>query len=149
MRSALVLVLLLAALPSAASDFPEFMAGTWRTVVDGRTIEEHWSAEAGGIMLGTGRTIGRSGKASFEFLRIALHEGSLAYIAMPGGRSTTAFPLKSLTSDRAVFENLQHDFPKRLIYWRDGAKLCVRVEGDGATGESNDQWCWDRIPDGE
>ena len=40
-----------------------------------------------------------------------------------------AFPLKSFEGGRAVFEQLGHDFPQRVIYWPCEADLCARIEG--------------------
>lgn len=145
MRLAIALLATLS-FPLAAEEFPGWMAGTWRVDSGGTTVEEHWTDAAGGLMLGTNRTIGAGGRASFEFLRIAKHEGRLAYIAMPGGQPATVFPLKSLEGTRVVFENRAHDFPQRIIYWRDGERLCGRVEGREAAGDDSLQWCWERIP---
>ncbi len=30
---------------------------------------------------------------------------------------------------RVVFENTAHDFPQRIIYWKDGNDLRARIEG--------------------
>ncbi len=43
-------------------------------------------------------------------------EGSLVYIAQPGGNAPTEFVLTELTATRAVFENPRHDYPKRIVY---------------------------------
>ena len=43
----------------------------------------------------------------------------------------------------AVFENLAHDFPQRVIYRRCGEDLCARIEG--AMGKGQD-WRYARAP---
>jgi Domain of unknown function (DUF6265) len=54
----------------------------------------------------------------------------LTFYAQPGGASPpVGFPLESLGKRRAVFENPSHDFPQRVIYWREGDRLRARVEG--------------------
>ncbi|HJQ35741.1 MAG TPA: DUF6265 family protein [Thermoanaerobaculia bacterium] len=119
----------------ALSNYPAWMAGSWRA----GNVEEHWTAADGRMMIGMSKTAGEK-KTAFEFLRIAEVDGKLAYIAMPQGGTATVFPLKSSEASKVVFENLKHDFPQRILYWRDGEKLCARVEAaDSAQGE---QWCY-------
>ena len=143
MRSALASILLLVAASASAAEFPNFMTGRWKaTTPDGATVEEHWTTSDGGLMVGMNRTVNKKGRASFEFIRIAQHEGRLAYLAMPGAKPATVFPLKTLSATRVQFENLQHDFPQRIIYWRDGKKLCARVEGTINGKVEGEEWCW-------
>ena len=130
---------------AAAAAFPTFMKGSWRANLGGATVEEHWTSADGGLMVGMNRTVAPDGKTSFEFLRIQKKDGVVAYLAMPGGGPLTKFPLKSLTDSRVVFENVKHDFPQRVIYWRKNAQLCARVEGMMKGKLEGEEWCWDRI----
>jgi hypothetical protein len=115
-----------------------FMAGLWQGESAGGSTEEAWLPPRGGMMLGLGRTI-KAGRVEFEYLRIEEREGKLAYVASPQGQGATPFPLLSLTGTRVVFENLQHDFPKRIIYERKGDELTGSIEGDGGKRMS---WTW-------
>jgi hypothetical protein len=134
----------LVAARSYAADFPTWMAGSWASS-KGEGMEEHWTRPAGDIMLGMHRDLHASGKSSFEFLRIERREGALVYLAMPAGRPATPFPLKEMTASRITFENPQHDFPQRIIYWTEGKKrLCARVEGTIKGKDESEQWCWAR-----
>ncbi len=96
-------------------------------------------------MVGMHRDVRPSGKASFEFMRIEKKDGALVYQAMPGGRPPTPFALKESSAQRVVFENLQHDFPQRIIYRRESERLCARVEGTVGGKSENEQWCWRRF----
>jgi hypothetical protein len=40
------------------------------------------------------------------------------------------------------FENLAHDFPQRIIYWRADKNLCARVEGTIRGEKEGEEWCW-------
>ena len=53
---------------------------------------------------------------AFEYLRIVERDGSLVYIAQPGGKTATEFVLTEISPTRAVFENPRHDYPKRITY---------------------------------
>jgi hypothetical protein len=123
--------------------FPMFMTGSWKSESDGMRMEEHWTSAAGGLMLGMHRDVGR--KTSFEFLRIEQAEdGSLVYQAQPAGRPATPFKLKSMSESKVVFENADHDFPQRIIYWRKGQQLCGRVEGMIGGKLEAEESCWSR-----
>jgi hypothetical protein len=81
------------------------------------TTEERWTPPASGAMLAIGRTLSGPQMSSFEFLCIVEREGSLAYVAMPNGRSpATYFMLTNITADSATFENPQHDYPRLIRY---------------------------------
>jgi Domain of unknown function (DUF6265) len=68
-------------------------------------------------MLGMSRTLAGSRTVEFEFLRIEQREDGIYYVAQPKGRCpATDFKLTRAGAQEAVFENPQHDFPKRIIY---------------------------------
>jgi len=124
--------------PSA--DSLAWMSGHWTATIDGVQMEELWTAPRGGLLLGLHRDVRRDGRVSFEFMRIAEEDTGLVFIAQPSGRPPTRFPLTESSASRVVFANPAHDFPKRILYWRDGETLCASVEGD--TGDDAEQWCW-------
>jgi hypothetical protein len=95
-----------------------WITGDWQSPPGGRAlVEEHWTQPAGGSMLGMSRTVAGSRTAEFEFLRIEQREDGIYYVAQPKGRCpATDFKLTRAGAQEAVFENPQHDFPKRIIY---------------------------------
>ena len=82
---------------------------------------------------------------SFEFLRIEKTAAGIAYIAQPQGRPPTSFPLVESSANRVVFENKTHDFPQRIIYWRERDSLHARVEGPKNGREQAMEWTWMRV----
>jgi len=96
-----------------------WIAGTWSATMGAATVEEHWVL-ASNAMLGMGRTLSGDRMVSFEYLRIVAREDGIFYIAQPNGRSPTEFRLTMSDSTRVVFENPDHDFPKRIVYTRQG-----------------------------
>lgn len=107
------------------------MAGDWQTERGKAMIDEHWSHPAGGTMMGMSRTVAGGRTVEFEFLRIEERADGIFYVAQPNGGPPTDFKLVTLEKQRATFENLQHDFPQRIIYEKraDGS-LLARIEGD-------------------
>lgn len=89
--------------------------------------------------MATARTMRGSSVTSFEFLCIAERDGSLAYIALPDGRTTpTVFMLTQLTATSATFENPAHDFPKLIRYTHtaDGGLETMTAGAGGARAQT-------------
>ena len=99
-----------------------WISGDWQTAPGGRRqIEEHWTAVAGGSMMGMSRAVAGDKTVEFEYLRIEQRTDGIYYVAHPGARCPgTDFKLTSASATEAVFENPQHDFPKRIIYRKTG-----------------------------
>lgn len=110
-----------------------WMAGCWSIQSGQTTIEETWTTPAGGLMLGTSRTL-KAGKTVFhEFIRIEPVEGTLTYTPRVGSmEKPVVFKLIKQADGEVVFENLSHDFPQRVIYRRVLDGLAARVEGERA-----------------
>jgi len=116
--------------PPAAIDQMAWLKGCWIQAKPSGAVEELWMGPGGGVMLGLGRTLKDGKLREYEFVRIIETDGSLAYIAKPSGQDEATFPLKSLTPDEAVFENLAHDFPQRVVYRRQGPDAVTgQIEG--------------------
>ena len=83
------------------------------------------------------RTVAGGATKEFEYLRIVERPDGVFYIAHPGARSPgTEFKLTRSAEGEAVFENPQHDFPKRISYRRaaDGTLTAAVDGGEGTKG---------------
>jgi hypothetical protein len=66
----------------------------------------------------------------FEFLRVAVREGRLTYVAQPNGDPATSFALAPGENAReAVFANPAHDFPQRVVYRATPTGLLAWIDG--------------------
>jgi len=120
-----------------------WISGDWETTSGPLQIEEHWTRVAGGSMIGMGRTVAKGKTVFFEYLRIEARPDGIYYVAHPKARPGTDFKLVRVEGQSAVFENLAHDFPKRLIYRRNAdGSLTTRVEGDGTEKEKPEEFRW-------
>ena len=122
-----------------------WMKGLWTSQEGDRRIEEYWTEPAGKTMMGVARTIVGEQTVDFEFLRIVQTKpDTIVYLASPGGRCPpTSFELKQIEGKRVVFENLNHDFPQRVIYWRDpDGMLHARIEGERNGQPKHIEWSW-------
>lgn len=120
-----------------------WMTGSWRGATAGVETEEYWNAPKGNSMMGIHRDVARGRTLSFEFLRIEQQGDQIVLLAMPNGKApATPFPLKEFSGKRVVFENPTHDFPQRIIYWKDGNDLCARIEGTINGKAGSEEWRW-------
>lgn len=141
-----VLVVLAAAVslavPVRAADFAQvsFMSGCWKTAV-GVTPEyrECYTTPKAGMMQGSSQTIENGKTTFFEFSLVIEDAGKIIYRPFIKGVQSVDFTLTKLGPAEAVFENLSHDFPQRVIYRKgsDG-KLTARIED--AAGKKFEQW---------
>jgi hypothetical protein len=126
-------------------DSVSWIAGSWQGTEGKVAMEEVWLAPSGGAMLGLHRDVAGERMVSFEFLRIAETADGLVYLAQPGGRPPTPFRAVEVSPKRVVFENPEHDFPQRILYWLgDDGALHARVEGKEKGKDSAMEWRWTR-----
>jgi hypothetical protein len=122
-----------------------WMAGSFAGHVRGVDMEETWLGPKGGLMLGAHRDVVEGKAVNYELLRIEEDAAGIVYTSTPNGKVSTAFRLTQLADRRVTFENPQHDFPKKIIYWESANKeLCARIEGPQGGKTVSDEWCWPR-----
>jgi hypothetical protein len=123
-----------------------WIAGDWQTAARGRAqVEEHWTQVAGASMMGMGRTVAGDKTVEFEYLRIEQRADGIYYVAHPKGRCPgTDFKLTRASATEVVFENPQHDFPKRIIY-RKGADDSLTATVDGGEGSKATSFAFRRM----
>ena len=93
-----------------------FIAGCWEQT-GARTVRETWRLGSDDFLIGTSTTATGGAVKEFEFLRVESKDGVVAYVAQPQGVPPTRFTLDPASKkDEAIFVNMQHDFPKRVIY---------------------------------
>jgi hypothetical protein len=114
-----------------------WLPGAWTGRHGTASIEERWGPTSGGAILGTARTVERGRMVAFEFLRILEQEGTLIYVAQPNGGPATEFTLTEATATRLVFENPAHDYPKRVVYERQGENGLTTEISDTDGGNPN------------
>ena len=126
--------------PAAPLDAVAFMAGTWCSAPgsSGTHIEEHYTTPSRNLVLGLSRYLRDGRSVGYEFSRIELSDANIpVLIPMPSGKESVPFTLTRSAPGEAVFENLDHDFPVRVLYHRDADTLLARIEGADGNGQ---QW---------
>jgi hypothetical protein len=133
MRSTVLVLLTLllpaTAVPAQTTSQIGWMAGCWRQVAEGRTVDEMWMTPLAGTMVGVSRTVAGNRTVAFEFLRIHEEGGRLTFTARPSGQNEASFPMREMGARDVVFENPTHDFPQRVMYRLENDTLIGRIEG--------------------
>ena len=103
---------------------------------------------AGEGLVGMHKDVKAGKMTGFEFLRVEVDaQQRICYVSMPGGAPPTSFCAVEVGERRVVFENREHDFPQRILYWLDGeGRLHARIEGPAGSGEQAMEWVWGRLP---
>lgn len=109
-----------------------WLIGCWQLENENTVIDEHWMPPEGDSMLGMSRTV-RDGKlVGYELILLIQTDVGLVYRAHPSGQAMANFHATRLRRRGVVFENPDHDFPKRIGYWSEGRdRLTARVD-DGS-----------------
>lgn len=110
-----------------------WFTGCWEMSIpeNDMTITEMWTKPGGGTLFGVGRTVAGGKTVSFEYLRMTFGEDGVKYIVRhPSHAEEVAFDLIESANGKAVFQNLENDFPQRIIYKKAaGGGLNARIEG--------------------
>ena len=118
----------------------DWMAGTWTHYKGKERVVESWLGPGNGLMVAANLSTWPDGRKTFEFLRIADTAEGFSYFASPGGRAPVEFRMKETGDRRVVFENAAHDFPQRIVYWREGDALAARIEGTIKGAPRSEEW---------
>lgn len=108
----------------------KWLAGCWELRSGARLVDEQWTSPRGGLMLGASRAVRNDSLIEFEQVRIEQRGSALVYVASPSRQATVEFKATSADESSVVFENPDHDFPKKIFYRRRGTdSLVAGIEG--------------------
>ncbi len=110
------------------------MLGCWELQRGTTTVRELWREATPDFLIGNGTTTTGGMLKEFEFTRVESKDGVVAYVAQPQGASPTRFTLDPASKkDEAIFVNMQHDFPKRVVYRKSADGLLASIDGGEGT----------------
>lgn len=106
--------------------------GEWKGTYNGKHIHEHWQKENSKHFTGTGFFIEEGDTIITEKLALEIRDKTIYYIAdAPENDDAIAFKLITLLPNYALFQNQEHDFPKRITYtFNEEDDLYVKIEGE-------------------
>lgn len=114
----------------ATSKELSWLIGHWERTNNkpGQHAHERWTSE----LKGYGVIMKEQDTLFLEKFWTQSENGETYYVAdVPENKKPVYFKFISLNKEGFTCENLQHDFPKRIVYAVDGANLKVTISGDG------------------
>ena len=124
----------------------EKFIGNWHQITDTEIMTEVWQKASGKSFEGVGKIYDNDqNEKSMETLRILEMSGEIFYVAkVSQNEFPKAFKLTKCNVSNFIFENAEHDFPKKIEYlFEAGNMLRVSVSGEG---EDNFQIDFARVP---
>ncbi len=138
--AALAAGLLWSSMPPAAVNMDveslAWMVGCWQATSGGTVVDEHWLPPRGDSMLGMSRTVRDGRLVGYELILLIQTDVGLVYRAHPSGQAMANFHATETNRRGVVFENPDHDFPKRIAYWSEGPDTLTARVDDGSDDRS-------------
>jgi hypothetical protein len=133
----LFISLLLSQITFTQSVFPDFLQGTWK--MENQETFEHWDRLNDNLLKGFSYSLKNGQMKVSEYLDISRTENEIIYTAtvlnQNQGKGINYWLSKSDTT--FIFENLNHDFPKKIVYKKiTETEIFVQVLGEKQKGFS-------------
>jgi hypothetical protein len=136
--SLLIFTILCAFTGKTDLDALQFLEGTWK--IENKENYETWKKAGDTTLEGNAYKIKAENKVISEYLKIKSVGDQIIYSATvlnQNGVKPIDFVLNKVVKNKFSFENLQHDFPKKIQYTLiNKTTLFVEVLGDGDKGFS-------------
>lgn len=117
-----------------------WLEGVWRGRIGVQDFEARYTGAEGGQILSASKYTANGKAAGFEFERFEEKDGTLILTPFPDGKSSVSFRLSrhDAKARLAVFENPQHDFPRKISYQRVAEdSLTILAAGPGKDGKES------------
>ncbi|SFH35960.1 DUF6265 family protein [Pedobacter insulae] len=115
-----------------------FLAGTWK--IENKESYETWTIKNDNALEGSSYKVKNGIKVVGELLSIKINGDKISYAAKvlnQNNGQTIEFVLNRAVKDKLSFENLAHDFPKKIQYVKkNDSTLFVSVLGENDKGFS-------------
>jgi len=115
-----------------------FLAGTWKT--ENKENYESWKGINNSLLEGTAYKMKDGQKVTTEYFSIKARSGKIVYQATVPDQNngkTIDFELNKNLKNKYSFENLSHDFPKKVQYTKlNDTTIFVEVLGENDKGFS-------------
>ena len=128
----LVMVLILFAVSTFAQgeSILKLFPGKWKMISEKTEYYEEWKIVDSTELIGKGYSIEAGEVIESETIYLKKFADTWAYVAIPKNQVITLFALDDFTQNKFIFENEEHDFPRRVIYeFKNDGTLNAIVEG--------------------
>jgi hypothetical protein len=111
-----------------------WLEGSWERVntKPGKTATEVWTKQSESEWTGKGVNLKGTDTTFVEKLKIVFKDNNLYYVAdIVENKEPVYFKFTEVSEMGFSCENPAHDFPKKIIYLRDGVNLKATISGNG------------------
>ncbi len=109
------------------------LCGKWMDISEDTAFNEEWRKASEGLYEGRGYVLSENDTVFIETLAIEVEGTKAVYQAQVSNQNKERkIPFEALEQkkNKVVFENVQHDFPQRIIYeLKSNEELRVAIEG--------------------
>jgi hypothetical protein len=116
----------------------DFLIGTWK--IESKNQYETWSKESNNELIGHSYEVNENQKFILETIAIKMIDNQMIYEATVPDQNkgqTVQFALNPEIESYLSFENLNHDFPKQIQYYKiSDNEIKISVLGDDEKGFS-------------
>ena len=110
----------------------DWLLGKWSVTKNGRTYIEHWTQSMPSYFEGDNQMLKDDALIFQEFVQLIERGNQIIYsVTIPNQNDSKAINFNLTSNDpyRLVFENLEHDFPKRMVYALENDQLHITATG--------------------
>lgn len=110
-----------------------WIEGSREVIIENDLIIEVWSKENDTLLVGKSYIATEYDTTLTETIQIIQKEGTIYYVPLVFDQNEgkpIMFELKSNNPKKLIFENLEHDFPQRICYYKEGNNINAWIEGD-------------------
>lgn len=115
--------------PAADAKWLDQLVGKWEGDVGGDRYVEEWQKVSADTYEGKAVTWKGDQAVSSEHIRLTHFSDHWLYLVNPGGQGVTCFVRNTSDASTWIFENKEHDFPKRVGYRIAGDALTAWIAG--------------------
>ena len=111
-----------------------WMLGKWQMQTNGGAIIEEWAKSSDSLWQGVSYAVSHYGDTQFaENIKLNYVNDQLVYLPTVSDQNENkevSFAEKSFSDSLVVFENMDHDFPQRIIYKKiSDTSILAAIEG--------------------
>lgn len=126
------------------------LVGTWKMETARGVLYEAWQLSSNHQLAGKSYRIRNTDTVLLEQVDLRFKDGNILYIPVVRGQNNeqpVIFRLISITDDRYVFENKEHDYPQRVIYSiLSKDSVHARIEGTKNGKDMSSDFRYTRVP---
>jgi hypothetical protein len=127
----------------------EWLLGTWKLETEKTTTFETWTKVSESTFEGVSHTISNVERDTVftEFLRIVKMGDDIFYIPkVPGNKYPIPFKLIKFKKNVVSFENADHDFPQKIVYYlKSKDNIVITISGKENGEEKSIKFEFERV----